>query len=410
MRALKRWLSLDWLFPPPQPEEVALRLEAALRARGIESLEADLPRGHMTGEHEGRSFHLNFANVYRDCLRAPRRQRYAVIQQVAQQVASGDAAVVPARYDAARARLMPVVRPTAELTAVVLSMGMPNMQAGPAHRPHAADLSVALVCDSPSAMSYVSWRQLAEWEVDFDTALGDALHNLRGLPEKQAWQPIAPGLWAGAWADAYKSSRLLLPDVIHRLGVPEPVALVPTRDTLLLTSARNAGGLAQMAALAQQLADRHAATGSFQPLRLEGRAWQPHDTPQTRPLFKALQEQKKSADYRRQKDLIERLHATHGLHAPVSAYQCFELGNGEPPISCAMWVPDMEFLLPPAEQIVFSRLDGDRLDYLHVRWHDVLDVAGALLEPTDWAPPLYRVRGYPDAGMLQRLRERAALP
>ena len=34
----------------------------------------------------------------------------------------------------------------------------------------------------------------------------------------------------------------------------------------------------------------------------------------------------------------------------MSAYQCFELGNGEPPISCAMWAPDMEFLLPPAEQ------------------------------------------------------------
>lgn len=82
---------------------------------------------------------------------------------------------------------------------------------------------------------------------------------------------------SGKWGDAYEASRILAPDLIHRLGVPEPVALVPFRNALLVTSARNPSGLKLMLQVAQTSLENNQRWLSFEPIRLNGERWTAHD-------------------------------------------------------------------------------------------------------------------------------------
>lgn len=393
-------------------EGLADKVVKLMRSRGMTQIERDLARGEIVATNETGPMRVYLGNLLHDYVRSARRDRPAVIERFIAGMFPAEGAI-PERYDDARGRLMPVVRSKADMGIAALSL---RRSAGPdaseiaaasipAHRPLAADLVIALVCDMPTSMAYVIEQQLAKWGVGFEQALSDALDNLRGLPEHGGWHQLAPGLWSGQWGDSYESSRILLPDLIHRVGVSQPVVFTPFRNALLLASAGDDAAIAAMVKSAELGLEANSRWLSFQPLRLEGRDWVPHapSGPAAESL-RMLNLQNESASYAGQKQLLDALHDTEGSDLFVATYQLMQRGDA-PPNSFAVWGDGVDTLLPVPELLAFAYHEGEATRHVVVPWASAEPIVRALLEPTGHQPTRFRVRGFPDAAALQRLLE-----
>ena len=400
---------LDRLFGAPTMDKLARDVTRALRERDAQALQVDLLQGEMSFRLHGGEMKLFLGNLLHDLQRCPRAQRPALLRRFLDGVLTPDN-TIPASYEEARPRLMPVVRRRADIGIVTLSACSaaddPAHRFRPATRPLAGDLVIALVCDRPTSMAYVNEHDLPKWQVSFDQALADALDNLRGLPEHGGWKALGQGVWSGEWGDAYDSSRILLPDLIHRVGVRDPVVAVPFRNALLLTSAGNEAGIALMAKAIQKHSDDNQRWLSFQPLRLHGTHWQPHVPLVAVDAWHQLNLRNESGANDNQKELLDALHARRGVDLFVAAYQMLardDLGT----LSFSVWTDQVDTLLPRTEFIVFNPLGQDTADLVLVAWDQASTIVGELMEPTEHMPERVRVRRFPDAAQLARLRELA---
>jgi len=403
---------LDRLLGVPTMDKLARDVTRALRERDAQDLQVDLAQGEMRFRLHGGEMKLYLGNLLHDLRRCPRAGRPALLQRFLDGMLSPDEAI-PARYEDARPRLMPVVRRRDDIGIVALSASEatddPGKRFRPATKPLAGELVIALVCDRPTSMAYVNEHELPNWQVTFDQALADALDNLRGLPEHGGWQQIGHGVWSGEWGDAYDSSRILLPDLIHRVGVRDPVVAVPFRNALMLTSAGNEAGIALMAqVIAEHLEDTQRWL-SFQLLRLEDTQWRPHAPLVAVDDWHLLNLRNQAAVHESQKELLDALHAKRGVDVWVASWQMLQrddLGT----LSYSVWSDTVDTLLPHTEFIVLKPAGDAAGELLLVAWADAIGVAGDLMEATEHVPERLRVRRFPDAAQIARLRELAIAP
>lgn len=400
---------LDRLLGAPTMDKLVRDVTRALQRRDAQDLRVDLEHGELGFRLHGGEMKLFLGNLLHDLQRCPRAQRPALLARFLDGVLAPDNAI-PATYAQARPRLMPVVRRRADIGIVALSTQSvsddPARQFLPATRPLVGDLVIALVCDRPTSMAYVNEPELPKWNVTFDQALADALDNLRGLPEHGGWRQVGKGVWSGEWGDAYDSSRILLPDLIHRVGVRDPVVAVPFRNALMLTSAGNEAGIALMAQVIQDHAEDNPRWLSFQLLRLHETRWEPHAPLVAVDAWHLLNLRNESGVNDNQKELLDALHARCDINLFVAGYQMLardDLGT----LSFAVWSNEVDTLLPHTEFIVFALRGQDAGDLLLVAWDEARAVVGELMEPTGHVPERVRVRRFPDAAQLARLRELA---
>jgi hypothetical protein len=398
---------LDRLLGAPTMDKLVRDVTRALHQRDAQDLRVDLEQGEMSFRLHGGEMKLFLGNLLHDLQRCPRAQRPALLARFLDGVLTPDNAI-PATYAEARPRLMPVVRRRADIGIVALSTQSvsddPAKQFLPASRPLVGDLVIALVCDRPTSMAYVNEPELPRWQVTFDQALADALDNLRGLPEHGGWRQVGQGVWSGEWGDAYDSSRILLPDLIHRVGVRDPIVAVPFRNALMLTGAGNEAGIALMAQVVQDHAQDNQRWLSFQLLRLNGTQWETHAPLVAVDAWHLLNLRNESGVNDNQKELLDALHARRGIDLFVAPCQMLardDLGT----LSFSVWTNRVDTLLPRTEFIVFDPQGSNAADLLLVAWDEACAVVGELMEPTEHAPERLRVRRFPDAAQLARLRE-----
>lgn len=354
---------------------------------------------------------LHLGNLLRDYLAAPRAERLARVERFLRSVMTEDHRI-PTRYAEARAQLMPVVRSAAGMAVTRLSIAQgPDARPdhAPAQRPLAADHVVCLVLDQPDAMAYVSEHSLQEWGVDWDQAYADALDNLRALPEHGGWANLAPGVWSGEWGDAYESSRLLLPDLIYRLDLRDPVVMVPFRHALLVTSASHPQGVEALVRIAHQALDQHGRWVSFELLQLEGRTWQPFTaTGPAAALQAQMRLRSQAEDYASQRQVLQGQHEAEGVDLFVADYTLARKDDG-PLINYAVWAEGVDTLLPQADTIVMTYKDGEGYWHTRLPWATVQARFGALMEATELVPVRYRVRHFPGRDLLHAVAAECGL-
>lgn len=407
----------DWLFRGPTLKDVAGRVVQSLQRRGAQDIQVNLEMSEIVASVHGSPVRIYLGNLHADYQRSPRAERAPLVERFLDSIAA-PGTDIPASYEDAKPKLMPVVRNITDIgVAALTAQRHPPTEkpySPPAHRPLAADVVIGLVCDMPTAMAFVTAQQLADWGVGFDEALEQALLNLRDLPEAAGWNELGPGVWLGEWGDSYDSSRLLLPDLIHRLGVPEPVALVPFRNALFVTSARNTAGLLMAAQVIDKVLANNPRWLSFEPLRLQAgpdgqQHWVPHELPpELQDAFRTLNERNREGAYASQKRLLDDLHETGKTDVFVASYQLMQREGG-PLRSMAVWTKGVDTLLPQAELVAFV-IPGEGDDPVHwlVAWQDVQEIAAPLLEKADMEPARWRARAFPDEGMVALLRDREA--
>lgn len=400
---------LDRLLGRPTLDNLIRDVTRWLQDQGCTDIQAFPERLEMKAGRKGGVHTIHLGNLRREYEKAPRSERAALLQKFLSGVVIDDS--LPTDYANARPRLMPVVRSTGSMGIARLSGATSQAPAGsdPAHRPLVADIVVALVIDLPNAMMYVQDRNLTEWGVSWEQALQDAVDNLRGLPEHGGWREIAPGVWSGEWGDTYESSRLLLPDLIYRLGIGDPVAMVPFRGALLVTAAGNDAGIARMVQLAHDALDHQGRWVSFELLRLQGQQWTHVDAPgDAAPVQATMRVRSNADDYEGQRRLLEGQHEARNIDIFVASCTLMRKGD-EPLTSYCVWSENVDTLLPQSDSVVLLYRDGDENWHTRLAWATVLEQFGHLMERTDHVPARWRVRRFPDRTALRALAASAAL-
>jgi len=267
-----------------------------------------------------------------------------------------------------------------------------------------------LVLDSLTQTQQVDDATLAALNLGFDEAMAQAIHNLRGIsPDK--WRTVAPGAYMGAWDDIFDCSRILLTDLIYRLNLPQnPVALMPARGVLLVTSSTHAAGQLAILTLAAKLLDDNAHWISAQMLELTDGIWKPF-APSERSL-RALQHRLhvrlQSSKYEQQKGLLEAQLAETGKDIFVATYMAYS--KGDDVFSLATWSQGVEAWLPKADYIMFVKPGPEEShDAFSLPW-DVAHqhAASWMVEVPDVLPLRYHVTQFPDAALLDQLRAQQA--
>src|SRR5262245_57052985 len=158
------------------------------------------------------------ANAYSDYRAAGWRSRFAVLSRYAESAVSS-LIEMPGSYEAARSKLLPVVR----------SLGYHGLNrlrtqsqcVDPARipvLPLADPLAVSLAYDTPHSIRAVSQDELSKWNTSFSEALAEATENLRQM-SSQALERLANGVYESTWRDCYDASRLSLTDLVWGLNV-----------------------------------------------------------------------------------------------------------------------------------------------------------------------------------------------
>lgn len=382
----------------------------ALRAAGVPGeprYEPEHFRIQTHGPDGGVEMTYFLTNFYREYQASPPERRAEVLERLTKTNLSARA---PERYAQVRPDLMLVVRPRASFELLAAQPGSPLVAKGPVSwRPLGEVLAVALVQDTPDAMRYVSPEDLARWETTFDRAYADALANLRRRAVEPL-TPLGPGACSLSTNDSYGASRLLLAEVVRRCEVRgELVALVPNRDTLLLTGSQDAQGLLKVAELAQ-LAIRAPRPVDGRALRLTPEGWKPFlpgpGSP-SRSILQKLAVTSLARDYAEQAELLQQQHAQEGLDIFIAGYLPEEDEHGRS-FGQSVWVSDTDTLLPRADILLFmdQELGPKAPPVAIVRWDLVVRDAGLLLMPElGLYPERYRVRGFPSKAQLERWKK-----
>ena len=269
-----------------------------------------------------------------------------------------------------------------------------------------SDLGVALIAGETAAASAITGAQLRASGLEAEAALARALDNLTAR-SASAFETLKPGLLVARWGDGHDAARLLLPDLFAALPVTgDPVAMVPTRDRLLVAGADDRDALAALADAAAEALSKTDQPLSAQALRLRDGQWADFtgDGEAFAPFLDLMRGQW-TRDYAEQKQLLDQFHAQSGDEVVVASYAPMQNRNTGKPFCLTFWVDGFVNLLPRADSIVLK----SAAEVIVAPWRAMTAVVGHRLASTDHYPVRYRAEAFPDAAELAQLRAVATL-
>ena len=351
---------------------------------------------------------INLGNIYQEYCRAEKTERDAVLRRFLRNCVSTKSYELPAEFDDIHPDLLPVIRSRFYLESVLLQAKVRGNEALEVPQQVIGEhLALSLVYDLPSAMRTISQTDLETWEVSFYEAVEAARHNLEQMGEV-AFATLDSCVYASATGDNYDASRLLLLDLIRRFKVNgDYVAMVPNRDTLVVTGSDDEHGLALLSKIA---ADSHEKPRpiSTVALRLEGDEWQPWLPPRSSPSFAKFHELRLrtiGAEYNDQKELLDELHSASGAGLYVAQFNAMQNKASGQVTSYSVWSEGLDIMLPQTDSIFFFRPKGEKEGEIIAggSWDHVQQIVGNLMEPTGMYPERYLVRDFPSDYQLEAI-------
>lgn len=394
----------DFFRKPPDRANFARLMERALRDAGeTRPIRFDAQEFRLSVGGE-RGLQCYLGNIYDEYVKSRVRDRESTVKRFAQ--AYRQAGSLPdtlGRWEDARPRLLPRLRERMYLENRRLTFETQGkVIAELPFRPIGDHLGATLVYDLPDSMLEITHDGLQKWEVSFDDALEAARDNLWEI-SKDRLLPIRPGLWRSPWADNYDASRLLLHDLVWQFPVKgSHVAVVPNRDTLLVTGSDDAEGLLEILARALKAFESPRPMGA-RLLFLAGSRWTPLELPPEHPAYAAWKRAELlsyAADCAEQKTLLDGLHQKKDVDLFVATFNATERADTGELSSYAVWSEGVPTLLPRADRIAFVRRDK----VLGMApWERVLEGCAGLMTPQGSYPERWRVDAFPGDASVQAL-------
>ncbi|MGO8670590.1 MAG: DUF1444 family protein [Capsulimonadaceae bacterium] len=379
----------------------------ATAARGALT-QVDMER-HSITRSDGVVF--NLGNAYDEYCAVPVWKRRSVIRLYARQFAEfpGSVEYTPAE---AKGMLMPKVRERSYLEQMKLQFrldGMTDAADVPYRVFGGGHLTLEVVLDEPRMIRNINQAKLDEWCLNLHDALDIADTNiLRRSEVGSGFAEVAPGLYRSQWEDCYDASRLLNASLFAHLPIKgRPVAMVPNRDVLLITSANDPDGLVHMANLSREILGKpRPMTGVA--FRLDA-GWVPFLPPAEHPAYRSLRllaVQTTALAANQQREVLDALQLASGDPCFVAGYHAHELADGQI-VTTSVWSEGIDSLLPETDRIAFMRpgpRDAPGRVVGYGNWEAVLDVMGNTVEPVaELYPSRFRVRTFPTEAQLRAI-------
>jgi hypothetical protein len=401
---------MDRLAGTPR-DRFARQVLATARSAGIaqawydrEQFAVGYRRVAGTGDPDG---WIYLGNVFHECQGAGRAERARRIAQLVENVVHHQA--MPDTWAAARADLRPVLRAG--------TFARSGPAGGPLRRPALPYLDELVVIDRPTTMGYVSRETAASWGVPDSEIYATARANLGALATLP--DPPADGAAGGAGAvlrfvdsgDGYFVSRLLLDGWLGGLTAHvggRPVAFVPDHNTLIVTrdDPDLLGKLYELAGNEYEQAARQLSPVGYA-LDPYGRL-APYQAPDGHPLAAVVgraQALLSTSEYAAQAQALRAEYEADGRDVFVATLSRAKRPDGTA-FTFATWAEGVDTLLPRADHVGIA---ADDHPPFFVAWDTLAREVD--LEPVDGVrPERYRLTTWPPAGVVQRLRDRSAMP
>lgn len=346
-------------------------------------------------------------NTYASYCHAKGAQRKMILENfVAAIVAQTDFQDVT--LDAVRDRLVTVVRERALFSFTSLLWQLDGVQHPPQQQSEAISewFAKALVVDAPSHMSLVNEKQVVEWR-----SYPEELYAI-GLNKLKDTKPPAfseeRGVFRGAWADDYDSSRILVPGMFDDLPLRgDPVVAIPNRLTLLVAGSEDMEALRRMLATAEEIVRTQPRPQNPAPLLVQDGQVSDFLVPPTSPIYLEVERARRLAAllyYTEQNQNLAQLYEKKGKDLFVATYTLTQLESGGH-VSHAVWTKGIPTLLPVVDEVIF--VDGDRPTGQNVvhraSWPNVIATLGELMLDTKMFPRRYYVSTFPTAEQIAAL-------
>jgi hypothetical protein len=396
---------LDRFFGPPSEARFARRLADAIRRAGeTNPIHFDPSEFRLVTAGESANV-MNLGNLYGE-YRAAAPERRSVILHAFVRSWFDRYKEIPELFEDLGPDLLPSLRPRMFYESGRLeaeAAGTRGMQLP--YRVVGEHYANGLVYDLPQSMILVQERHLAGWETGYGEALEVACDNLREI-SRHRWRQPLPGVLASPWRDHYDASRLLiLADLIDRDEVEgELVAMIPNRDTLLVTGSCDDEGLANLALLAEAtLKEPRPLHGH--PLVLRGDHWSPFlpepDHP-TADVFQRLRLKSLVRDYAEQARLLNDLYRQTGDDAFLASFNANVDSQSGQVVSYCVWSEGITTLLPETDRVYFFRPGAARNGEIAASadWDRVTAVLGHLMTPLGTYPERFHVEDFPTDAQL----------
>jgi hypothetical protein len=147
---------------------------------------------------------------------------------------------------------------------------------------------------------------------------------------------------------------------------------------LLVAGSEDSAALAAMARMTEKgLHQPHPVSGIA--MRLDGDSWVPWLTDaghRQHRAFAQLRLQTIERDYRRQTELLKKVHEQTGRRVSVGRFMLGQDPATRKPFSLCLWSPDLPSLLPRTDRVAFMEEEDDRP--LIVEWERVWEVLGKM--------------------------------
>lgn len=393
----------DFFSGPPSKERFASLVQAELKKLEPQAeYRHDAEKFLLLRPDEG---FINLANVYQEYCRAEPKNREELLRRFLQSCVASRSYELPADFADIHPDLLPVVRSRFYLESAILQskvrggegFDMPQQVIG-------EHLALSLVYDLPTAMRSISQKDLDEWEVSFYEAIEAARQNLEQMGEIK-FAVLDGRVYASASGDNYDASRLVLLELIRRFEVQgDHIAMVPNRDTLVITGSDDPEGLAIMAKIAADSFEKPRPISTVA-LRLEGDEWMPWLPPEDSPSYNQFHELKLrtiGAEYNDQKELLEAIYGPSEEEMFVASFGALQNKDNGRVTSYSVWSEGVPTLLPLTDAILFFRPEADEDSRMAAggTWEQVQQVVGGMLEPLGIYPERYRVRDFPSEAQL----------
>ncbi|MFN3150740.1 DUF1444 family protein [Bremerella sp.] len=345
----------------------------------------------------------NLGNIFREYAQLSEPEQEAYLGRISRAILAHHKSI-PEEFEDARPDILPIVRSRAYLEIGNLERRLRGDKPTEVTSTMVGDHLLALpIFDLPEAMRTIDAERMNQWGRSLYELMEVALENLDEMTAKVTTVDDRVFLFRNQ--DHYDASRLLLTDRIRQLELRGlPVAMVPTRDCLMVTGDKDEMGLQLMHQLScQHIQDPRPI--SLTPCRLLPEGWETWLPPSGHPQHDAFCElhlQGHSAEYREQHEAIEVGFAQTGQEGFVANYYLHRDLKTRRLHSYCVWPECPHALLPKSDVVVF--MDSSHMKPLASgTWEVVQAALGTQMEDLKTYPPRYRVLGFPDEEALRRI-------
>jgi hypothetical protein len=404
---------MNWwekLEEKPKRDRFAQKVIQALRAAGAAgTIDYDADKFQIVLTHEGETVdqvQMNLSNVYADYLAAPKPKRWRVIERFIRGTREFE---MPKGFEQVRDHLVVRVRSRCYYTLLKLRFGKDGSRQRPiVYQPLGEHLAVGLAVDQKDGLIEVFGDMLTAWGIGIDEAFALGKENLRRM-SPPSLSSLSPGLYCSPRGDNHDASRLALDDLVRDCEVKgDYVAMVPNRDTLLITGADDPYNLGAILHIGEKILRDKPRPMSGVPVRLRNGVWEPFYPDEIYPelrQFRVLRVRNEAQDYNEQQELLEQYHSQSEKDLFVASYSVLQHKETGAIRSYTVWGDCVKSLLPRAEMVFFMHVNeqGGGGVVGNADWEHVCEVVGHRMQPTDDYPPRFLVESFPTEDELQRL-------